>query len=160
HHPNVIHVYRFGEVNGTAYFATEYVPGGNLIEEYVDRPAPPDQAARLVATLADVMHHVHGQGVIHAALKPSNVLLAANGVPKIANCGFAVLLENRQEDDLKRRTYQRLASYLAPEVAVGRLREVTTAADVYGLGAILYYLLTGAPPFRADTVQQTLAQVC
>ncbi|MCI0461645.1 MAG: serine/threonine protein kinase [Gemmataceae bacterium] len=159
-HPNIVQSYRFGVLNGRPYFSLEHVEGGNLIEKYVDQPIPPEEAAALVATLARAVHHAHEQGILHGALKPSNVLLARDGTPRITNFGLSVLLEKEQQEEFQKRAYRRLASYMAPELALGRIEEVKPWTDVYALGAILYKLLTGGPPFLGESVQDTLEQVC
>jgi serine/threonine protein kinase len=158
-HPNIVQVYYSGELNGLAYFSTEYLDGGSLIDQFVDRPVPAARAAELVAPLARAVHYAHQQGVVHCAIKPSNVLLTADGVPKITNFSLAVLLEKEQEETERRRALQRLPSYQAPELADGQFGAVGPAADVYSLGAVLYKLLTGGPPFLGETVEQTREQV-
>jgi serine/threonine protein kinase len=158
-HPNIVQFYRFGEANGRPYFAMEYVEGGDLIEKYVDRPAPPALAAELIGALARAMDYAHQQGVVHCALKPSNVLLTRDGVPKVTNFGLAVLVERERAEARTARAHRRLASYLAPELAGGGGAEIGPAVDIYALGAILYKLLSGGPPFLADTVEATLEQV-
>jgi serine/threonine protein kinase len=156
-HPNIVSVYGFDEKNGHAYLAMEYVEGGSLVEKFTDTPVPPAQAADLVAQLAQAIGHAHQRGIIHAALKPSNVLLTPDGIPKITNFGLAVLLEREREQSVQSTALRRLPVYTAPELVDGRLDEVGPATDVYALGAILYQLLTGEPPFLRDTVQETLA---
>jgi serine/threonine protein kinase len=156
-HPNIVRIYSSGELLGRTYLAFEYVAGGSLIERFVDRPLPPREAARLVRQLAEAMHYAHGRGVLHCALKPSNVLLTPEGLPKITNFGLSVLLEQPAAE--RRLAFRRLPSYMAPELMDGWAGEVGPAADVYALGAILYKLLTGGPPFLAETVAETVAQV-
>jgi serine/threonine protein kinase len=159
-HANIVQIYNFGEHNGRAYFSMEFMDGGSLIEKFVDSPVPPARAAELTAALADALEHAHQRNILHCALKPSNVLLTSDGVPKIANFGLAILLEKEQEETAQIAAYQRLPSYMAPELAAGRIREVGPATDVYALGAVLYKLLTGQPPFLGETVQDTREQVC
>src|SRR5262249_47138915 len=142
------------------YFSMEHVDGANLIEKYPEKPVSPPDAAVLMATAAAAMQYAHEQGVLHCALKPSNILLTRGGIPKITNFGLAVLLEREQGGHFRKKVYHRLASSTAPELALGKFKEVGPAADTYALGAILYKLLTGNPPFLADTVQKTLEQVC
>jgi serine/threonine protein kinase len=158
-HPNIVTVYHVGEQNGWAYFSMEFVEGGNLIEKFKDNSVPPVRAAELVATLARAMSYAHQKGIIHGALKPSNILLTEQGIPKITNFGLSILLEKEQELSFRKRVLRRLPSYLAPELAEGRLQEVGPASDVYALGAILYKLLTGGPPFLGETLQETLEHV-
>jgi serine/threonine protein kinase len=156
-HPNIVRIYSSGELHGRTYLAFEYVAGGSLIERVVDQAMPPRQAAQLVQQLAQAIHYAHQRGVLHCALKPSNVLLTADGVPKITNFGLSILLEEPASE--RRLAFRRLADYLAPELVDGRADEVGPATDVYALGAVLYKLLTGDPPFVAETVAATAALV-
>jgi serine/threonine protein kinase len=158
-HPNIVGVYEVGEAEGRPFFAMEYVDGGNLSQRLDGSPLPPDQAARLVAVLAQAMHYAHERGVVHRDLKPANVLLTADdGTPKITDFGLAKRLN---EAALQTQTGQVLGtpSYMAPEQAAGRARDVGPATDVYALGSMLYELLTGRPPFKGETPMDTLAQV-
>jgi eukaryotic-like serine/threonine-protein kinase len=156
-HPNIVRIYSSGELHGRTYLAFEYVAGGSLIERFVDQPLPPRVAAHLVQQLAEAMHYAHQHNVLHCALKPSNVLLTADGVPKITNFGLSVLLDQPEAE--RRLAFRRLPSYMAPELMDGRSADVGPATDVYALGAILYKLLTGGPPFLGETVAQTVEQV-
>jgi serine/threonine protein kinase len=156
-HPNIVRIYSSGEHGSRAYIAFEYIAGGSLIERYVDRPVAPPEAARLVWKLAQAMHYAHGKGVLHCALKPSNILLTPEGQPKITSFGLSRLL--RESRSGRPVAFRRLPSYMAPELAEGRAADVGPATDVYALGAILYKLLTGDPPFLGETLDQTLAQV-
>jgi serine/threonine protein kinase len=156
-HPNIVRIHAARVLNDRTYLTFEYVDGGSLIERFVDRPLPPPEAARLVRQLAEAMNYAHQRGVIHCALKPSNVLLTADGVPKITNFGLSM---HRDQPEAERRLpFRRLPSYLAPELVDGRAGDVGPATDVYALGAILYKLLTGGPPFLGETVAETLEQV-
>src|SRR5205823_5729950 len=138
------------------YLVCEYVPGGSLATHIDGTPWAADRAARLVATLARAVAAAHAAGVVHRDIKPSNVLLAADGTPKVADFGVA----KRLGADTLTRTGAVLGtpSYMAPEQAGGG-KEVTAAADVYGLGAVLYELLTGRPPFAGANFFDTLDQV-
>ncbi len=157
-HPNVVQVYDLGESGGWPYIAFEYVEGGNLKDKLGGMPQPPREAAQLVATLAQAVHYAHQRGVLHRDLKPANILLTARGVPKISDFGLAKQLdaEHHHTD-----TGQLLGtpSYMAPEQAEGRRRDIGPALDVYALGAILYELLTGRPPFKGTTKLETLELV-
>jgi WD40 repeat protein/thiol-disulfide isomerase/thioredoxin len=157
-HPNIVLIHAIGEQNGLPYFALEFVEGGSLQKKLNSTPQEPREAARLVETLARAVHAAHQRGIIHRDLKPANVLLAPDGTPKIADFGLAKQLD---DDSAQTRTGQVLGtpSYMAPEQAAGRLKEVGARTDVYALGGILYEALTGRPPFKGATVRDTLEQV-
>lgn len=155
-HPNIVTVYEVGDAGGQAYFCMEYVAGPTLSEAiHQSGPLPPREAARLVAAIARGIQHAHAQGILHRDLKPSNILLA--DVPKITDFGLAKRLDTTGS---LTRTGAVIGtpSYMAPEQATGK-KELTPAADVYSLGAILYEALTGRPPFAAATPVDTLMLV-
>jgi WD40 repeat protein len=157
-HPNIVPVYEVGEHGGQSYFSMEFCASGSLEARLRQSLPGPGEAARFVETLARAMHAVHERSVVHRDLKPANVLLAADGTPKVADFGLA----KRLDDDAGQTQTGRIMgtpSYMAPEQAGGRVKDVGPAADVYALGAILYECLTGRPPFRAATVLETLNQV-
>jgi hypothetical protein len=157
-HPNIVRIHEIGEHDGLPFFSLEYCPGGSLARRLAGSPLPPAQAAELVATLARAMHAAHTAGIIHRDLKPANVLLAEDGTPRITDFGLAKRAQGG--DGLTQSgVIVGTPSYMAPEQAGGRSRLVTTAADVYALGAILYECLTGRPPFRAATPIDTILQV-
>jgi WD40 repeat protein/Flp pilus assembly protein TadD/tRNA A-37 threonylcarbamoyl transferase component Bud32 len=156
-HPNIVHIHEVGEHEGRPFLSLEFVEGGSLDKKLGGTPQPAVEAARLVETLARAVHHAHLQGVVHRDLKPANVLLTAGGIPKIADFGLARLAAGSgqtQSGDILG-----TPSYMAPEQAAGRNSAVGPATDVYALGATLYELLTGRPPFRADNAVETLRQV-
>jgi tetratricopeptide (TPR) repeat protein len=157
-HPNIIQIYEVGETGGRPYLALEFAPGGSLEARLLGAPQPARAAAALTETLARAVHAAHRAGVVHRDLKPGNVLFAEDGTPKIADFGLAKWLN---ADDAQTCTGDILGtpSYMAPEQARGRNAAVGPAADVYALGAILYELLTGRPPFEGETVWDTLGQV-
>ncbi len=157
-HPNIVQIYEVGEDRGQPFFSLEYVDGGSLASKIQGVPQPPLEAALLVRSLAGAMESVHRRGIVHRDLKPANVLLTAAGEPKISDFG---LVKRLADDGGQTQSGSILGSpgYMAPEQAEGRTREIGPRADVYGLGAILYHLLTGRPPFRAASVLDTLEQV-
>jgi serine/threonine-protein kinase len=157
-HPNIVQVFRLDEHDGLPCLIMEYVPGGTLSQGLDGTPLPPRRAAETAEILARAMYYAHGQGVVHRDLKPGNVLLAADGTPKIADFGLAKLLEGARATITRTGEILGTPSYMAPEQAGGPAR-VGPAADVYALGAMLYEMLTGRPPFRAETPEETLRQV-
>jgi hypothetical protein len=157
-HPNVVPIHEVGEAEGWPYLTMEFMEGGRLADQLDGTPWPPRRASRLVRTLARAIHHAHQRGIIHRDLKPANVLLTADGTPKIADFGLAKLVDADQgltPSDAILGT----PAYMAPEQAAGQSKRVGPAADVYALGAILYELLTGRPPFQAATRLDTILQV-
>ena len=157
-HPHIIQIYDYGEWNGMPYIAMEFAEGGSLAQRLHGGPLPPRQAAELVETLAHALQYVHSHGVIHRDLKPANVLHPENAVPKLADFGLAKRLD--QDQGLTQtQAVLGTASYMAPEQAGGDKQAIGPATDVYALGAILYELLTGRPPFRAETRELTIHQV-
>jgi serine/threonine protein kinase len=157
-HPNIVAVYEVGEQHGCPYLALEYIEGGSLAEKLDGTPLPPRPAVQLVETLAQAVQHAHAHGVLHRDLKPGNVLLAADGIPKIVDFGLARRLDVGS-NATKTGAVLGTPSYMAPEQAEGKVHEFCPATDVYALGAILYELLTGRPPFKGASVLETLEQV-
>jgi WD40 repeat protein/predicted Ser/Thr protein kinase len=152
-HPNIVPIYEIGELDGQPFFSMKFVEGPTL-----RGPVHPRRAAGLVATVARAVHYAHQRGIIHRDLKPNNVLVDAQGRPHLTDFGLAKLMES---DSAITRTVAVLGtpSYMAPEQARGETKRLTTAADVYGLGAILYELLAGQPPFAGGTTLETIRQV-
>ena len=156
-HPHIVRVFQFGENAGHPYLAMEFVPGGTLANRVrADGPLPATDAARVVAKLAGAVAHAHSRGVVHRDIKPHNVLLTPDGDPRLTDFGLAKV--GRSDMTV---TGQVLGTpaYMAPEQAAGKVHEVGTHSDVYALGALLYDVLTGRPPFRGDSHAVTLQKV-
>jgi serine/threonine-protein kinase len=156
-HPNVVQVYDVGEAGGLPYFSLEFVEGGSLDRKMAGTPLPPAEVAALVETLARAMAAAHAAGLVHRDLKPANVLLAEDGTPKVTDFGLAKRLD--AAGPTATGAVVGMPSYMAPEQAGGKSKEIGPACDIYALGAILYECLTGRPPFRAATPLDTILQV-
>jgi WD40 repeat protein/predicted Ser/Thr protein kinase len=154
-HPNIVQVYEIGEHERCPYFSLEYVEGRNLQDMLNDGMLPPLQAAALVEQLAQAVHYAHQRGIVHRDLKPSNVLITQEGTPKITDFGLAKRLEGGA---VNTRTGDILGtpSYMAPEQAAGKTKEIGPATDIYSLGAILYEMLTSRPPFEGSSAFDTV----
>ena len=187
-HPNIVQVFEVGEVDGVPFFSLEYVPGGTLAARVAEHLLPPRDAAALVASLAAAVEYAHAQGIVHRDLKPTNILLAnaefgtrnsesqsapASGssavdsafriphsalLPKIADFGLAKSLSD-DSGITRSGSVVGTPSYMPPEQAAGDTAAVGPAADIYSLGAVLYELLAGRPPFKGANVAETLEQV-
>jgi serine/threonine protein kinase len=158
-HPNVVQIFQAGADERFFYGVLEYVDGGSL-DRHIGVHWPPGRAAALVETLAGAVQYIHDQGMVHRDLKPGNILLTSSGTPKLADFGLVRRLwETEAEDIAHEGDVVGSPGYMAPEQAEGHGAEVGPASDIYALGAILYELLTGHPPFRGESRSQVLRRV-
>jgi predicted Ser/Thr protein kinase len=157
-HPNIVRVLDSGQVEGIPYLAMDYIEGQSLAQVLAHGPLDRETAMRYLCAVARAVDYLHRQGIIHRDLKPSNILLDGDGQPIVTDFGLAKLL--RDDSQL---TQSGVAagtpSYMAPEQAAGQTSHVTPLCDVYSLGAVFYELLTGRPPFQAETAIDLLIQV-
>jgi serine/threonine protein kinase/Tol biopolymer transport system component len=157
-HPNIVAIHEVGEHEGHQYFSMDYVAGQNLAQRAKGAPLPPELAADYLRTIAGAVHHAHQRGILHRDLKPSNILIDALDQPRITDFGLAKRLGADSELTLTGQVVG-TPQFMSPEQARGRRGEVTVASDLYSLGAVLYFLLAGRPPFAAETTQGVLDQV-
>ena len=158
-HPHIVPIYEVGEHEGVQYFSMRLLEGGSLARFAAHRyREDPQAAASLLATLARAVHYAHQRGILHRDLKPGNILLDAEGRAQVSDFGLAKLMET-ETDVTVSGAVMGTPAYMAPEQAAGDVHRLTTAVDVYGLGAILYHLLTGHPPFAEETPLATLKKV-
>src|SRR6266566_1598875 len=157
-HPCIVPIYEVGERDGSCYFSMKLVQGGQLDEVVRREPMPVRRAVELIAKVARTVHYAHEHHVLHRDIKPGNILLDAKGEPHLTDFGLARLVET---ESTVTRTMEVLGtpSYMAPEQAVGNNAAVSSVTDVYGLGAVLYQLLTGHPPFAGGTTYETIRLV-
>ena len=156
-HPNIVPVYGVGVANEQPFIAMKYVEGGSLVERLPSLQVEPRRIAALMAKLARAVHYAHQRGILHRDLKPGNILIDAADEPHITDFGLAMRLENYSDEQISRNIIGTPA-YMAPEQALGA-KILTTGADIYALGAILFELLTGKPPFTAKNLTELLMMV-
>ena len=157
-HANIVPIYEIGHHEGQHYFSMKFIDGLSLAQELRHKTFPPRRAAELVAKIARAVHFAHQRGILHRDLKPGNVLLDAGDEPHVTDFGLAKLAES---DTHVTQTNAVMGSpaYMSPEQACGQTKNVTTATDVYSLGAIFYELLTGRPPFHGESAIEVMQQV-
>jgi WD40 repeat protein/serine/threonine protein kinase len=159
-HPNIVPIYEVGEKDGQHFFSMRFMEGGTLTARMSDPKArlSNESAVRLLVKVCRAVHFAHQRSILHRDLKPGNILLSAEGEPCVSDFGLAKFLEGARDTTITGSVLGS-PSYMAPEQASGNPGQISTAADVYSLGAILYEMLTGQPPFRADTPLATLREV-
>jgi len=157
-HPHIVPILEVGEHEGRRYFSMKLIAGSSLERKLEEYASDPKAAARLLATVAEAVHHAHQRGILHRDLKPANILLDDRGRPHVTDFGLAKRVEGDSEMT-QSGAILGTPAYMSPEQASGRRGAVTTASDVYGLGAVLYALLAGRAPFVGDTVMDTIQQV-
>ena len=157
-HPQIVPIYEIGERDGSCYFSMRFVEGGQLDEVVRRELMSPRRAAELLVKIARTVQFAHDHGILHRDIKPGNILLDRQGEPHLTDFGLARLVE--QESTITN-SFDVLGtpSYMAPEQAAGRVKELTAAADVYSLGAVFYQMLTGQPPFAGGTTYETIRLV-
>jgi serine/threonine protein kinase len=154
-HPGIVPIHEVGERDGSCYFSMKFVEGGQLDEVVRRAPMSIRQAAELIAKVARTVHYAHQHGILHRDIKPGNILLDQKGEPHLTDFGLARLVET---ESTMTRTLEVLGtpSYMAPEQAMGNNSAISSATDVYGLGAVFYQLLTGQPPFAGGATYETI----
>ncbi|HEY4272305.1 MAG TPA: FlgO family outer membrane protein [Candidatus Udaeobacter sp.] len=154
-HPGIVPIHEVGERDGSCYFSMKFVEGGQLDEMVRQTPMSIRQAVELIAKVARTVHYAHEHGILHRDIKPGNILLDAKGEPHLTDFGLARLVESESSVT---QTLDVLGtpSYMAPEQAVGNNATISSATDIYGLGAVLYQLLTAQPPFAGGTTYETI----
>jgi serine/threonine protein kinase len=158
-HPNIVTVHEVGEAAGQPFYSMEFVEGQTLSHKLAGGPLPGRLAARYVRQVARAVHYAHRHGILHRDLKPSNIIITPEEEPKITDFGLAKRLGPGESGRTRTGAVMGTPSYMAPEQAAGKVKELGPATDIYGLGAVLYECLTGRPPFHAETPVDTVLQV-
>lgn len=157
-HPGIVPIYEIGEREGACFYSMKFVQGGHLDEVLKRETMPSRRSAELIASVARTVHYANEHGVLHRDIKPGNILLDTNGTPLLTDFGLARLVE-KESNVTRTMDVLGTPSYMAPEQASGQRGELTSAADVYGLGAVLYHSLTRHPPFAGGTTYETVRMV-
>lgn len=158
-HPNIVTIHDIGEEDGLPYFSMSYVGGPNLSQLVRMQPLSSKRAATLLRKIAMAVQHAHDEGLLHRDLKPGNILIDPNDEPQVTDFGLARAIHS---DSSLTRSGAILGSpsYMAPEQAEGRVKDVSVRTDVYALGAVLYEMVTGRPPFQGESAMHTMRLVC
>src|SRR5438477_2669803 len=154
-HPQIVPIYEIGERDGSCYFSMKFVEGGQLDTALEKEPVSTKRAAELLLEIARTVQFAHERGILHRDIKPGNILLDKKGEPHLTDFGLARLIEH-ESTVTKSLDVLGTPSYMAPEQAAGKARDLTAAADVYGLGAVFYQMLTGQAPFLGRTTYETV----
>jgi len=157
-HPGIVHIYEAGEVRGNHYFVMEYIAGSSLADVASTAPLDVETSAELISAVARAVDHLHSHSIVHRDLKPSNILLDKQRRPYVTDFGLAMMME-RLGDPGQPAAVAGTPNYMAPEQAAGAIAQIGPRTDVYCLGSVLYHLLTGRPPFKADSAMDTLLRV-
>jgi tetratricopeptide (TPR) repeat protein len=158
-HPNIVQVFEVGHHDDLPYIALEYVDGTTLTKRLDGKPLAPREAASLIQTICHAMQYAHDRGILHRDLKPSNILVSTDGISKITDFGLAKQLDDEEAESTRTGAIMGTPSYMSPEQAQGLTHAITPLSDQYSLGAMLYELLTGRPPFLGTKAFDTLSQV-
>lgn len=157
-HPNIVTIYEIGEIDGRHFFSMEYVPGDSLADLVRERPLAPRRAANYISGICEAVQLAHDNGILHRDIKPANVLVNTKDIPLVTDFGLAKQVHEKSGMTIEGSVLG-TPSYMPPEQARGNLDEVDTRSDIYAIGATLYQLLTGNPPFAAASVYETIRQV-
>jgi serine/threonine protein kinase len=157
-HPHIVGIHEVGQCEGQHFFSMDYIDGKSLADLVREKPLLPEDAARHVKTISLAMQYAHDRGILHRDLKPANVLVDRSGQPLVTDFGLSKRVDGDSQLTMPGGIIG-TPSYMPPEQAAGKNEEVGVRSDVYSLGAILYQLLTGSPPFRSASVAQTIQQV-
>src|SRR5262245_616721 len=159
-HPNIVPIYEVGEQDGRPFYSMKFMEGGTLTKRLASSPAPLDHrySASLLVKIARAVHHAHQRAILHRDIKPGNILLDGHGEPHVSDFGLAKCLDSADGLTLSGATLGS-PNYMSPEQAAGKSEQLTTASDTYSLGALLYQLITGRPPFEAATSLATMEKV-